>query len=210
MTYSSGKNESTLESSDRNDHEAFRVFFKHYYTRLINFALLYVPYQEHAEDIVSEVLIKLLKKQKDFFEIEKFEGYLFQAVKNQSISFLRKQKIQFVHKSVDLEKDFLICEHDPEKSLEFDELKQIIAKTINKLPPRRQMIFKLVKEENQKIKEVAALLDIAPKTVENHLSMAIKELRSTIKSYLDDRSSNTPVISMIKQLILLISFPFII
>ena len=210
MTYSSGKNENTLKSFDRHDREAFRVFFKHYYTRLIKFALLYVPYQEHAEDVVSEVLIRLLKKRKEFFEMEKFEGYLFQAVKNQSISFLRKQKIHHVHKSVDLERDFLVCEHDPGKSLEFDELTQIIAKAVNGLPPRRQMIFKLVKEENQKIKEVAALLDIAPKTVENHLSMAVKELRATIKSYLSDRSSNTPIISMIKQVILLISLPFII
>lgn len=210
MIRSSGNRDNRLKSFNHNDREAFRVFFKHYYTRLIKFALLYVPYQEHAEDVVSEVLIKLLKKRKEFFETEKFEGYLFQAVKNQSISFLRKQKIQFKHKSVDLEKDFLVYEHDPEKSMEFNELTQIITRAVNNLPPRRQMIFKLVKEENQKIKEVAALLDIAPKTVENHLSMAVKELRTVIKSYLDDRSSHTPIIKMIKPIILLIALQSII
>ncbi len=189
-----------------NDRKSFEIFFKKYYTRLIKFALLYVPIQEQAEDIVSEVLIKLLKKNKNFFEVEKFEGYLFMAVKNQSFSFLRKQKIQYSHKSIDFDKDYLLNEPDPEKSLEFDELTQLITKTINGLPPRRQMIFKLVKEENQKIKDVAVILDISPKTVENHLSLAVKELRKTIKSYLDDGSSRAAILPLIKTIGILITF----
>ena len=195
-----------MKQFDHSDQRAFRAFFKKYYTRLIKFALLYVPFQTQAEEIVSEVLIKLLKKQRNFFELENLEGYLFQAVKNQSISFLRKQKTRYTHKSIDFEKDFLVSEIDPEKSLEYDELTRLITQAINDLPPRRQMIFKLIKEENHKIKEVAALLDIAPKTVENHLCMAVKELRVIIKSYLDDHSSQTPVIKMIKRISLSILF----
>ncbi len=171
-----------------NDRKSFEIFFKQYYTRLIKFALLYVPIQEQAEDIVSDVLIKLLKNQKNFFETEKFEGYLFMAVKNQSFSFLRKQKIQYAHRTVDIESDHLLSENDPETSLEYDELTSLITKTINSLPPRRQIIFKLVKEENHKIKEVALLLDISPKTVENHLSLAVKHLRKTINNYLSTES----------------------
>jgi len=170
------------------DRNSFELFFKKYYTRLIKFALLYVPIQEQAEDIVSDVLIKLLKKQSKFYQSEHFEGYLFMAVKNQSISYLRKQKIQYTHKTIEIASDHLFNENDPETLLEYDELTILVTKTINNLPPRRQIIFKLVKEENQKIKEVALLLDLSPKTVENHLSLAIKQLRNAIKAYLNEES----------------------
>ncbi|MCG8310258.1 MAG: sigma-70 family RNA polymerase sigma factor [Cytophagales bacterium] len=162
--------------------------------------MLFVPIQEQAEDVVSAVLIKLLKKEKNFFEAEKFEGYLFMAIKNQSISFLREQKIKYANKSLDFEKDHIWDEYDPEKSMEFDELTKLVTKTINGLPPRRQMIFKMVKEENQKIKNVAALLDISPKTVENHLSLAVRELRQTIQTYLDSGSSQANIFKLIKTL----------
>ena len=196
---------STLKQlADKDDQKAFRVFFHHYYARLIKFALLFVPLQDQAEEIISEVLIKLLKQRKKLFKLENFEGYLFLAVKNQAISFKRKQKIFCDIKSLEFEKDHLLDNNDPEKSLEYNELSNFIDSVVNSLPPRRQMIFKLVKEEKQKIKEVAALLELAPKTVENHLDMAMKELRSAIVGYLNDRSSKTPVIKIAKIISLLI------
>jgi RNA polymerase sigma-70 factor (family 1) len=198
-----------IRIAENNDQKAFKVFFQHYYVRLIKLALLYVPMQEQAEEIVSEVLIKLLKQRQKLFRIENFEGYLFFAVKNQSISFIRKQKVQYNFKSLDFETDIVINDNDPEKSLELNELADLISVAINKLPPRRQMIFKLVKEEKQKIKEVASLLDIAPKTVENHLDMAMKELRTAVKNYFDDRASNTTIVKMVKIISLLFTFTFI-
>jgi RNA polymerase sigma-70 factor (family 1) len=198
-----------IRIAENNDQKAFKSFFQHYYVRLIKLALLYVPMQEQAEEIVSEVLIKLLKQRQKLFRIENFEGYLFFAVKNQSISFIRKQKVQYNFKSLDFETDIVINDNDPEKSLELNELADLISVAINKLPPRRQMIFKLVKEEKQKIKEVASLLDIAPKTVENHLDMAMKELRTAVKNYFDDRASNTTIVKMVKIISLLFTFTFI-
>lgn len=196
--------------AEKDDQKAFRIFFSHYYTRLIKFALLFVSCQHHAEEVVSEVMIKLLRKRKKLFALKNFEGYLFLAVKNQSISFLRKQKTQNNHRSFDFDKDQVIDHCDPEKKLQADELSQLIDHTINKLPPRRQMIFKMVKEERLRIKQVAHLLDLAPKTVENHLDMAMKDLRTTVKSYMEDQSTRTPIIRMIKIVATLIVFiPFL-
>jgi RNA polymerase sigma-70 factor (family 1) len=192
------------------DQKAFKAFFHHYYVRMIKLALLYVPRQDQAEDIVSDVLIKLLKQRKRLFRIENFEGYLFFAVKNQSISHIRKHKFQYNINPHTFDDDTLICYDDPAKSLELNELNSIIDIAINKLSPRRQMIFKLVKEEKQKIKDVASLLDIAPKTVENHLDMAMKELRTAVKNYLDDHASSTTIVKMVKIVSLLASCSLII
>lgn len=198
-----------IKLSEEDDQKAFKIFFRNYYTRLVKFALLFVPFQDQAEDVISDVLIKLLKQRKKLFKLENFEGYLFLSVKNQAISHLRKQKHHYNLKSIDLETDSLFNENDPEKSFELTELSELIEETINSLSPRRQMIFKLVKEEGQKIKAVAALLNIAPKTVENHLDMAMKELRSTILNYLNDQSSQPSFMKMLKFVGLLMCFLFL-
>ncbi len=190
----------------RDDREAFRVFFDHYYARLIKFGLLFIPHQDQAEDIVSEVLIKILKQREKIFRMDNLEGYLFMSVKNQAISQVRKQKVRPTCQSIELAKDSVCSGPDPEKSLELDELSVIIEQAIYNLPPRRQMIFKLVREEKQKIADVAVLLDIAPKTVENHLDMAVKDLRKAISEYFEDQGVFVPIIKIAKFAGLLVMF----
>jgi RNA polymerase sigma-70 factor (ECF subfamily) len=194
--------------SQNDDQKVFRLFFYHYYARLIKFSLLFVPFHDQAEEVVSEVMIKLLGQRDKLYKIENFEGYLFLAVKNQAISFQRKQKKYNNHISLNTEQDNILDKDDPEKSFEYNELYIFLNDVLNHLPPRRQMIYKLVKEENHKIKEVAALLDIAPKTVENHLDMAIKEIRSKISEYLREKPSASPLIKITKVISIVILFLF--
>jgi len=199
-----------FELSHSVDQRTFKTFFHYYYARLIKFSLLFVPFYDQAEEIVSEVMIKLHNQRKKLYKIENFEGYLFLAVKNQAISFHRKQKKYNSHLSLNAEQDNILDKDDPEKSFEYNELYLFLNTIINQLPPRRQMIYKLVKEENHKIKEVATLLEIAPKTVENHLDMAIKEIRQKITEYLHERPSASPLIKITKiiSIVILILFFF--
>jgi len=74
------------------DQKAFSAFFDQYHSKLIKFAHLFVANYVHAEEIVSEVLIKLLKNRRNLHEIEKFEGYLFTMIKNQSLNFIKQNK----------------------------------------------------------------------------------------------------------------------
>lgn len=188
--------------AEYDDKEAFKTFFNLYYTKLIRFALLFVPAKQQAEDIVSEVLIRLLKKRRILCTIENFEGYLFLAVKNQALSFLKHTSSRMSFHSVDPEGTFLLSEQvNPERILLDDELRNLIYTTVENLPPRRKMIYKMIKDDGLKHKEVAALLEIAPKTVENHLDIAIKEIRRSVTLYLEGKKAKS-VIENIPQHIL--------
>jgi len=177
------------------DQKAFSVFFDHYHSKLIKFAHLFVSNYVHAEEIVSEVLIKLLKNRKTLHEIEKFEGYLFTMIKNQSLNFVKQNKKRMGHFSIENLEDFFSVERiDPYEIFLGSELRGLLNKSIEKLPPKRQMVFKLIKDEGMSQKEVAKLMDLSTRTVEVHLKLAVKDLRKTIKDYFDESLKEKPLI----------------
>ncbi len=168
--------------------EAFKLFFDRYYVRLVKFALLFVKQQAQSEDIVVEVMIKLFKQRKKLKEINNLEGYLFLSVKNQALSSIRQSpNYQESEWQESYNNNFIDTSDDPEQHLETNELSDFIRNVVNDLPPQRQMVFKLVKEEGHKIKEVAQLMELSPKTVKNHLDLVMKTLREEVTTFLRDK-----------------------
>lgn len=196
-----------IKMSEKDDKQAFSFFFNYYYVKLLRFAHLFVPSIHQAEDVVSEVLIRLLKKRKELFKIENFEGYLFLAVKNEALNNIKLSKRNNNLVSIENENDCFSSDFvDPYTKLVEEELRNLIYCTIEKLPPKRRMVYKLIKDEGLKYKEVAELLDISERTVEVHLKIAVKELRETIKTYLEDKQpqSSMQIMQMIQILLLAI------
>ncbi|WP_339864273.1 RNA polymerase sigma-70 factor [uncultured Algoriphagus sp.] len=172
---------------EKNDEKAFSEFFDHYHTRLINLSLLFLPRYDLAEDVVSEVLLKLLQKKESLLEIRNFEGYLFKMVKNKSLNHLKSKAEELGNIQIDDINDYLLPErNDPEKTLINTNLGQLLDRVIQALPPKRRLVFKMVKDENMSHKEVAEILEISERTVEVHLKLAIKDLRVSLKEYYEE------------------------
>lgn len=170
-----------------NDRESFNIFFKHYHSKLIRFAALFVPNYDQAEDIVSNVLTRILKNRKKIFLMDNFEGYLFRSIKNEAINFLKKEKRMPVY-SINESEDFICGEFiDPLEKLISNELRLLVANTIEKLSPKRRMVYKLIKDEGLKYKEAGELLDISERTVEVHLKLAIREIREVVLKYINKK-----------------------
>jgi RNA polymerase sigma-70 factor (ECF subfamily) len=183
--------------AEDDDQEAFKIFFNLYQTRLLRFALIFVNFHHQAEDVVSEVMIKLLKKRQELLKIINFEGYLYHCIKNQALGTLKKNAFQNLFRPIEVEDDYYSSESNtPIEILLEDELRDLISNTIEKLPPRRKMIYKMIKDEGLKYREVALLLDISQKTVENHLDLGIRELRKTVMEYLEGKQDKIPIINI--------------
>jgi|GEM_PF-421082 len=177
------------------DKKAFGELFKRYHSRLVSFALCYLPHFEEAEDVVSEVFVKLLKKRELLRNIENFEGYIYFSVKNQCLNQIkRNQRKDQLFTSIDFE-DIKTGEYiQPLEELLTKELRNTITGIVEKLPHKRRLVFKMIKDEGLKISEVAKLLDIADKTVKKHLELAVKDLRLGITDYLSSKDESTKVI----------------
>ena len=72
---------------------------------------------------------------------------------------------------------------DIERSLIYNELYELENRTIESLPPRRRTVYKLSRQDDIKIKDIAKKLNISTRTVENHLTSALKHLREEIASF---------------------------
>jgi len=157
------------------DQSAYKELFAHFYMSLQQFATTFIRSPEVAEEIVSDVFIKVWKKRAGLNRILNLKLYLFISTKNGALNYLRTQKKIFLQPEqylVQLQSIYF----NPEKLMLTAEMMNRVQKAINDLPPRCQLIFKLVKEDGLKYREVADLLHVSLKTVENQMTIAIRKI----------------------------------
>jgi len=170
------------------DKHAFSLLFNRIYTHLIKFAIYYVKNYQSAEDVVSDVFVNFLKTKNKKRTIENVEAFFYTAVRNQSLKYLRKNKFNIALITGASREDYEIpSDSRPDQDLMDKELYDIISKTVNKLPTQRRVIFEMVKYDQLKYKEVADILAISQKTVEKHMSLALKIIRVVVRDYLDSK-----------------------
>ncbi|WP_052346755.1 RNA polymerase sigma-70 factor [Hymenobacter swuensis] len=170
------------------DRQAFGLFFTRYHAPLVTFALQYVKARELAEEVVSDVFLKLWNKRETLPAIQSITSYLYVAVKNQALNYRLR-----VENQPTLALDDVITEHPvdimtPERTLLTQELQADITRAVNSLPPQCQAIFRLVREDGLKYKEVADIMGLAPKTVDVQMGIAIKKISVALRQHLADQS----------------------
>lgn len=177
----------------RNDDQlAYKSLFKNLQPWLYQFAYSFIKSHELAEEIVSDVFIRVWEKRRQLEQIDNLKLYLYVSTKNFSLNYLQKllknKTFELDQLSVELKSLYA----DPEQVLITREMANRVRLAVNQLPPRCKMIFKLVKEDGLKYKEVAELLDISIKTVEAQVTLAVKKLGSTIRFDLHRTTPTAP------------------
>ncbi|GAA4301598.1 RNA polymerase sigma-70 factor [Compostibacter hankyongensis] len=170
------------------DQHAFERLFTHFYVSLVRFAADYVGEKASAEEIVSDVFVRLWNNRSRQDPIRNIGTYLFISVRNQSLNYLKKfsrmrlvaDPENFCHRLTD--------SHDPACAMEWKELLFRLDKAVEALPPQCKAVFKLVREEGFRHKEVAEILSISPRTVETQLLRAMSKLQDV----LDNSPSSAP------------------
>lgn len=161
---------------------AYRFLFDHHFTDLCNFVLIYLHSKELSEEVALEIFTYIWEK-RDTLEIRTtFKSYLFAAAKNKAISHYRKAQIS-VFTSLESSDHLGSDLSESSEYMETKELRELIEAAINKLPEKSREVYRLAWEENLSHKEIAGQLGITPKTVENHISIALRKLRESLKPY---------------------------
>lgn len=155
---------------------AFEEIFKRYWKRLFAYAFKIFNDEKICEDNVQEIFISFWEKSNDS-NILNLEAYLIRSVKYKIANHIRDLKFTPVH----LE----ILKNIPnpvqtDNDLEYEEFEAEIFNEIKKLPPKCQQVFRLSRFENYTNPEIAEELNISIRTVEKHISNALKFLKSTI------------------------------
>ncbi len=165
----------------KGNEEAIDYIFNTYYTSLCIFANKYVENIDVAEDIVQELFIKIWEKREQLNINTSLKSYLFQSVNNSCLNHLKHLKIRDNYK-----KQINYCKTDEFNNdiLVEEELNLRIYNSIESLPKKCKIIFKLSRFKGLKHKEIAENLSISIKTVKVQIGKALKILRHDLQDYL--------------------------
>jgi RNA polymerase sigma-70 factor (ECF subfamily) len=158
------------------DAPSFNSFFRHYYARLVRFAIQFVHTREAAEEIVSDAFVKIWERRSTLREVRNLEVYLYVAVKNGALNYCEKYSVVHIQLDMNGEMEFYDTGNS-QKNLEMKELIHRLHIAVEQLPEQCRLIFKMVKEDNLPFREVAEILHISPRTVETQVYRAVKKLK---------------------------------
>jgi len=182
------------------DVKAFESFYYLLYDALVRFSMMYTHQREEAEEIVTNVFVKSWINRSNMQHIERPDTYFFVAVKNHSLNYIKKYSSIRVVQAEDSGDVNFIDTADPQIQLEKKELHFYMDQSIDALPQQCRIIFKLIREDGLKYKEVAEILNISPRTVQTQLFRAMQKLTACLSGYSAQPSRqvfNTDVVSKI-------------
>ncbi|HMH22747.1 MAG TPA: RNA polymerase sigma-70 factor [Puia sp.] len=166
------------------DMKAYGQLYDFLYGGLHRLALSIVKSNEVAEEIVSDVFIKVWQIRGKLMEIEHLRVYLFTIAKNFSLNYITKNYKNLTVSLDHLDIEAVVEFNGPAEMCISADIVRQLRKAIQQLPPQCRLIFQLVKEEGLRYKEVAAILGISPLTVRNQLAIAVRKIGEVLPAWL--------------------------
>jgi len=163
--------------------DIFEQLYRTYYEKLFKFAIHFVKSEAISEAVVSDVFFNLWKNRTKLSNIKNLEAYLYKATKNCSLHYLEKRPKGCQVDINLLAEEILIELNTPEEVIIQKELQLVVKKAIEDLPERCRLIFKLVREDKLKYKQIAEILDISIKTIDAQMAIAVKRIGAAIQKY---------------------------
>jgi RNA polymerase sigma-70 factor (family 1) len=166
-----------VEKLQKGDLDAFDQIFKKYGDRLFGFAFSYLKSKEETEGLVQDVFLKIWQNRKNLKKESSLKSYLFTIAYHNMCKLFRKKQI---HEKFLEEKGF--SENTTinlEEQLEYKATLEQVDRLIERLSEKQRIIFIKSRKEGKSTREIAEEMNLAPGTVDNHISLALKFLRNS-------------------------------
>jgi len=172
----------------KGDRNSFKSIFLEYYQPLCHLSIQYLEDEDEARGVVQEAFVKLWEIRQSLDPDSNIRNFLFTLVKNSCLNLLKRRQILLRHhekiKRLEMHYQYESLSRMGDNYLEFNELKERIDVAIRKLPEHCRVVFEMSRFEELKNREIAEKLGVTQKTVEAHLTKALKLLRNDLKDYL--------------------------
>jgi RNA polymerase sigma-70 factor (ECF subfamily) len=170
-----------IDALKEGNQQVFDYLFHLYYSGLVIFSIKYVGNRETAEDIVQDFFVNTWIKRESINISQSLKSYFFTSVRNRSLDYIRHMKVKL--RVNELNK----FEENPSQADDFiieSELREMLNKAINKLPPTCKEIFLMNRFEGIAPSNIAEQKNISVRTVEGHIGKALKILRTELSNHL--------------------------
>jgi RNA polymerase sigma-70 factor (ECF subfamily) len=190
-----------VQASRNGDVAAFEELVKRYDRTLLRIAHSVTHNREDSQDAVQETFLKAYQHLGDFRGDSKFSTWLIRITVNQSLMKLRKQrriKEESLNEDFGTDEDVLPREvidwaPNPEQLYRTSELRQILIKTIDELPPSLRVVFVLQDLEGLSTDQTAEALNLSQSAVKSRLWRARLQLRERLNKYFGKSAESAQV-----------------
>lgn len=166
----------------RGDSKAFELLFLRYQPRLVFFVMGFVKDEEVSRDICQDIFLRLWQGRESMTPVKSFKSLVFSMARHAICNYYDHHLIVEKFK----EKQLLapVNTDNAEEQFFAEQLQELINSAVESMPAQRKKIFTLSRVEGIPNSEIAEMLNISKRTVENHLTMALAELRKAVKLFL--------------------------
>jgi RNA polymerase sigma-70 factor (family 1) len=165
------------------DLQAYHALYDLFFPNLHRFCCSLVKSKEAAEEIVSDVFIKLWQIRNRLTEIDNLKVYLYQIAKNFCLNYITRHYKHPFTSLDEIDVTAIISLDNPEELCITADIIQLIHQTIQQLPPQCRLIFQLVKEDGMRYKEVADILHLSVLTVRNQVAIAVRKVGEALPGW---------------------------
>ncbi|MDR0430256.1 MAG: RNA polymerase sigma-70 factor [Tannerellaceae bacterium] len=162
------------------EHSAFKFLFMKYFPKMKYFISHFVKSDAVAEELSQDIFMKIWENREKLSKIQSFNSYIYRMSKNISLNYLEHKYLEDVY----LESYQEETETSIESELYAREIELLEQLTIDQMPSQRKMVYVMSRKKGMKNEEIAAVLGISKKTVENHLNLALKEIRKVLTLFI--------------------------
>lgn len=157
------------------DEIVFGELFNEYHSKVYFYILSKTQSKYLAEEVTQITFIKLWNYRSSLDESLSLSVQIFRIARTTCIDLLRKETTQL--KCLAIEKKQAVSSNNVADNINCKEIQQKLAHEVEKMPPVRRKVFEMSRYESKSYKEISQLLSLSEKTVENHISLALKQLK---------------------------------
>ena len=162
---------------------AFKQLYEQYYSRVVVFIVGMIKKEDIANDLAQDVFVDLWLGRKRLNLSQNHQNYIFVASRNAAINYLKKE-LAHVHEQIETVQEKIYADSNVEDSIFAREINLLIEMVVSEMPKQRQLIYRMSREEGLSNNEIANMLGISKRSVENQLSLALKEIKQSILTYI--------------------------
>jgi RNA polymerase sigma-70 factor (ECF subfamily) len=159
------------------DHEAFNWLFVKYFRKVKLFMMQLIKSEQDAEELAQDVFMKVWEYRERMPAVQSFNSYVYRMAKNRALNHLEHCYIEESYRENICEETNCSVEEEY-YAKEMELLEQLI---VSQMPAQRKKIYEMSRMEGLPNAEIATQLNISKKTVENHLNLALKEIRKALE-----------------------------
>ena len=164
------------------DRQAFTILYQQHLQNVYKFVYFFTNSTEETNEIIQEVFVKMWEKREKLNNVESFRNYLLTAARNRVRHKIRHLQ---VHQRVfaELRRTKEYASENTANEVAYREYYRVVKEAIDKLPPKRQLIFRMNIENGLSLDDIAEKLGISKSVVKNQLYKGLDFVRKYLAKH---------------------------